>query len=134
MGSRFGTERHAAPGRTLRAPPLKSRRRLDQACLLPQGGDEKRLQEREKDEDQIAMQKVVRFLSTQARQAGLQVILIEHAYIEEDSEYVAAMKCRWTKALGIKARARDRSTHQLAVLPRIKTSCPYSPNNCSAHR
>lgn len=69
----------------------------------PKGGDEKRLQEMEKDDDQVAMQKIVRFLFEEtARQAGLQVILIEHAYLEEDPEYIAAIKGRWTKASGIK--------------------------------
>ncbi|MCA1439710.1 DUF3732 domain-containing protein [Ensifer sp. IC4062] len=74
----------------------------------PKGGDEKRLQEMEKDDDQVAMQKIVRFLFDEtARQAGLQVILIEHAYIEEDPEYVAAVKGRWTKASGIKLIPSD---------------------------
>ncbi|MFD6321047.1 DUF3732 domain-containing protein [Methylorubrum thiocyanatum] len=69
----------------------------------PKGGDEKRLQEMDKDDDQVAMQRIVRFLFDEtARQAGLQVILIEHAYIEEDQEYVAAVKGRWTKASGVK--------------------------------
>ena len=69
----------------------------------PKGGDEKSLQEMEKDDDQVAMQKIVRFLFEEtARQAGLQVILIEHAYIEEDKEYVEAVKGRWTKASGVK--------------------------------
>lgn len=69
----------------------------------PKGGDEKRLQDMEKDDDQIAMRRIVRFLFEEtARQSGLQVILIEHAYIEEDVEYVAAVKGRWTKASGVK--------------------------------
>ncbi|TPL64662.1 DUF3732 domain-containing protein [Mesorhizobium sp. B2-4-1] len=74
----------------------------------PKGGDEKRLQEMEKDDDQVAMQQIVRFLFDEtARQAGLQIILIEHAYIEEDPEYVAAVKGRWTKASGIKLIPSD---------------------------
>jgi hypothetical protein len=74
----------------------------------PKGGDEKRLQEMEKDDDQVAMQQIVRFLFDEtARQAGLQVILIEHAYIEEDPEYVAAVKGRWTKASGVKLIPSD---------------------------
>lgn len=74
----------------------------------PKGGDEKRLQEMDKDDDQVAMQKIVRFLFEEtARQAGLQVILIEHAYIEEDPEYVAAVKGRWTKASGVKLIPTD---------------------------
>ncbi|MCA0418588.1 MAG: DUF3732 domain-containing protein [Proteobacteria bacterium] len=74
----------------------------------PKGGDEKRLKEMEKDDDQVAMQQIVRFLFDEtARQAGLQVILIEHAYIEEDPEYVAAVKGRWTKASGVKLIPSD---------------------------
>nr|WP_025827778.1 DUF3732 domain-containing protein [Acetobacter persici] len=74
----------------------------------PKGGDEKRLQDMDKDDDQVAMQKIVRFLFEEtARQAGLQVILIEHAYIEEDPEYVAAIKGRWTKASGVKLIPTD---------------------------
>lgn len=74
----------------------------------PKGGDEKSLQEMEKDDDQVAMQKIVRFLFEEtARQAGLQVILIEHAYIEEDKEYVEAVKGRWTKASGVKLIPTD---------------------------
>ena len=74
----------------------------------PKGGDEKRLQEMEKDDDQVAMQRIVRFLFDEtARQAGLQVILIEHAYLEEDPEYVAAVKGRWTKASGVKLIPSD---------------------------
>ncbi|AYF32701.1 DUF3732 domain-containing protein [Vreelandella alkaliphila] len=74
----------------------------------PKGGDEKRLQEMEKDDDQLAMQQIVRFLFEEtARQAGLQVILIEHAYIENDPEYVAAVKGRWTKASGVKLIPSD---------------------------
>ncbi|MCP3416222.1 DUF3732 domain-containing protein [Bradyrhizobium brasilense] len=74
----------------------------------PKGGDEKRLREMEKDDDQVAMQQIVRFLFDEtARQAGLQVILIEHAYIEEDPEYVAAVKGRWTKASGVKLIPSD---------------------------
>ncbi|WP_182446839.1 DUF3732 domain-containing protein [Cereibacter sphaeroides] len=74
----------------------------------PKGGDEKRLQEMEKDDDQVAMQRIVRFLFEEtARQADLQVILIEHAYIEEDPEYVAAVKGRWTKASGVKLIPSD---------------------------
>jgi hypothetical protein len=74
----------------------------------PAGGDEKSLQEMEKDDDQIAMQRIVRFLFEEtARQTGLQVILIEHAFIEEDPEYVAAVKGRWTKASGLKLIPTD---------------------------
>jgi len=74
----------------------------------PKGGDEKRLQEMEKDDDQVAMKQIVRFLFDEtARQTGLQVILIEHAYIEEDPEYVAAVKGRWTKASGEKLIPSD---------------------------
>lgn len=69
----------------------------------PAGGDEKRLADMEKDEDRAAMQRIVRFLFEETeRRAGLQVILLEHAYIEEDAEYVAAVKGRWTRSTGEK--------------------------------
>lgn len=62
----------------------------------------------EKDDDQAAMRQIVRFLFEEtARRAGLQVILIEHAYIEDDPEYVAAVKGRWTKVSGIKLIPSD---------------------------
>lgn len=74
----------------------------------PKGGDEKLLKEMEKDDDQIAMQKIVRFLFEEtSRRAGLQVILIEHAYLDEDPDYVAAVKGRWTKASGVKLIPSD---------------------------
>lgn len=69
----------------------------------PEGGDEKRLGEMASDDDRLAMKRIVRFLFEEtARQKGLQVILIEHAYIEEDPEYVKAVRGRWTKASGEK--------------------------------
>ncbi|MEQ9565646.1 MAG: DUF3732 domain-containing protein, partial [Pseudomonadales bacterium] len=74
----------------------------------PKGGDVKRLQEMEKDDDQEAMLKIIRFLFDEtARQKGLQVIQIEHAYIEESPDYVAAVKGRWTKASGLKLIPSD---------------------------
>lgn len=74
----------------------------------PAGGNEKRLEEMEKDDDKAAMQKIVRFLFEEtARRAGLQVILIEHAYLEEDPAYVAAVKGRWTKSTGEKLIPSD---------------------------
>ena len=33
------------------------------------------------------------------RQEGLQIILLEHAYIADDKEYVEAVKGRWTLKL-----------------------------------
>lgn len=74
----------------------------------PTGGDEKRLADMEKDEDKAAMQKIVRFLFEETtRRIGLQVILLEHAYIEEDAEYVAAVRGRWTKSTGEKLIPSD---------------------------
>lgn len=74
----------------------------------PEGGDEKRLGEMASNDDQLAMKRIVRFLFEEtARQKGLQVILIEHAYIDEDPEYVAAVRGRWTKASGEKLIPSD---------------------------
>lgn len=63
----------------------------------PEGGDEKSLDDMTKDSDRAAMRQIVRFLFDEtARQAGLQLILIEHAYIDDDPEYVGAIRGRWT--------------------------------------
>lgn len=69
----------------------------------PEGGDEKRLDEMEVDSDRQAMRKIVEFLFDEtARRVGLQVLLIEHAYIDDDHRYVSATRERWTKASGEK--------------------------------
>lgn len=63
----------------------------------PEGGDEKGLEEMTRDSDRLAMRRIVRFLFDEtARQTGLQIILIEHAFIGDDAEYVGAVKGRWT--------------------------------------
>ncbi len=63
----------------------------------PEGGDEKSLGEMAKDTDRSAMRRIVRFLFDETnRQAGLQVILIEHAFINDDEDYVKAVRGRWT--------------------------------------
>lgn len=73
-----------------------------------EGGDEKGLAEMKSDDDRLAMQKIVKFLFEEtARQAGLQVILIEHAYIDSDPQYVAAVKGRWTRSSGEKLIPSD---------------------------
>jgi len=57
--------------------------------------------EGEEDEDTVAMRRHVDFLFAEtARQSGLQVLLIEHAYFRDDPRYVAATRERWTKASG----------------------------------
>lgn len=69
----------------------------------PEGGDEKSLDEMEVDADRLAMRKIAGFLFDEtSRRAGLQVLLIEHAYINDDSRYVDATRERWTKASGEK--------------------------------
>lgn len=69
----------------------------------PEGGDEKSLQEMEIDSDRLAMRKIAGFLFDEtARREGLQVLLIEHAYIDDDSRYVNATRERWTRASGEK--------------------------------
>lgn len=63
----------------------------------PDGGDEKGIEDIAKDSDRQAMRKIVRFLFDEtARQSGLQVILIEHAFISDDKDYVGAVRERWT--------------------------------------
>lgn len=62
-----------------------------------EGGDEKSLDDMSKDSDRAAMRQIVRFLFDEtARRTGLQVILIEHAYIGDDPKYVRAVRGRWT--------------------------------------
>jgi hypothetical protein len=63
----------------------------------PEGGDEKTLEEMANNGDRAAMRKIVRFIFDEtARQTGLQIILIEHAFIGDDPEYVKAIRGRWT--------------------------------------
>lgn len=63
----------------------------------PEGGDEKTLEQMGSNSDRAAMRKIVRFIFDEtARRTGLQVILIEHAYIGDDPEYVKAIRGRWT--------------------------------------
>lgn len=62
-----------------------------------EGGDEKSLDEMAGDSDRLAMRQTVDFIFQETRrQDGLQVILIEHAFIGDDPEYVAAVRGRWT--------------------------------------
>ncbi|MCR9256695.1 MAG: DUF3732 domain-containing protein [Alphaproteobacteria bacterium] len=74
----------------------------------PEGGDEKSLEEMEIDSERQAMRKIVNVLFDEtARRIGLQVILIEHAYISDDSRYVNATRERWTKSSGAKLIPAD---------------------------
>ncbi|MCP2138559.1 hypothetical protein J2S28_005683 [Rhizobium sp. SLBN-94] len=74
----------------------------------PEGSGEMLLKDMASDSDRQAMKRIVRFLFEEtARQAGLQVILIEHAYLHEDPEYVAAVKGRWTPETGEKLIPSD---------------------------
>ncbi|WP_199084618.1 DUF3732 domain-containing protein [Bosea sp. ASV33] len=74
----------------------------------PEGGDEKSLADMAKDSDRLAMRKIIRFLFEEiARQQGLQIILLEHAYIEDDPEYVGAVRGRWTLKTGEKLIPTD---------------------------
>ncbi|TAL98747.1 MAG: DUF3732 domain-containing protein [Paraburkholderia sp.] len=53
------------------------------------------------DEDFLAMRQHIDFLFEEvARRSGLQVLLLEHAYLVDDPRYVAATKHRWTRASG----------------------------------
>lgn len=63
--------------------------------------DEKAITGGEEDEDIMAMRRHIDFLFKEvARRSGLQVLLIEHAYFEDDPRYVAATRERWTRSSG----------------------------------
>jgi hypothetical protein len=65
--------------------------------------DERTLEEMAQDDDRRSMGKIVDFIfSETAKATGLQVLLIEHAYMENDDRYVGATIERWTRANGIK--------------------------------
>jgi hypothetical protein len=50
------------------------------------------------DEDVQAMRKHIDFMFAETeRRAGLQVLLIEHAYFVDDPRYVAATRERWAR-------------------------------------
>lgn len=92
----FALQKHL---QTIRAP-VPGLIVIDQISrpYYPEGGDEKTLAEMSNDDDQIAMRKIVDFVFKETdRRQGLQVILLEHAYISDNSRYVESIKCRWTK-------------------------------------
>ncbi|HEU5207979.1 MAG TPA: DUF3732 domain-containing protein [Longimicrobiales bacterium] len=63
--------------------------------------DEAEIDGQQEDEEFAALRKHVNFLFSEvARRAGLQVLLIEHAYFADDPDYVAATRYRWTKRSG----------------------------------
>lgn len=65
--------------------------------------DERDLSEMKDDDDRRAMMQIVDFIFAEtAKAAGLQVLLIEHAYLANDPRYVAATVERWTKENGRK--------------------------------
>ena len=78
---------------------------LDQVSrpYFPTSGDEDEaeISGKAEDEDVRAMRQHIDFLfSETARRAGLQVLLIEHAFFADDPRYVAATRERWTRASG----------------------------------
>jgi len=65
--------------------------------------DERDLSEMKDDDDRRAMKQIVDFIFAEtARAAGLQVLLIEHAFMANDARYVDATVERWTKENGQK--------------------------------
>ncbi|WP_348764936.1 DUF3732 domain-containing protein [uncultured Salinisphaera sp.] len=63
--------------------------------------DEKTVSGGEEDEDIKAMRRHIDFLFEEVgRRTDLQVLLIEHAYFEDDARYVAATRERWTRNSG----------------------------------
>ena len=65
--------------------------------------DERSIEERGADEERMALNMVTDFIfSETAKEEGLQVLLIEHAFIESDERYVGATVKRWTQKNGLK--------------------------------
>ena len=65
--------------------------------------DERNLGDMARDEDRQAMNKIADFIFDETSQSsGLQVFLIEHAYIEDDRRYREATVERWTKDNNVK--------------------------------
>lgn len=65
--------------------------------------DERPIEERGTDDERQALKRIVDFIFAEiAESDGLQVLLIEHAFIESDARYVDATVERWTKDNGIK--------------------------------
>lgn len=65
--------------------------------------DERDLSEMKDDDDRRAMMQIVDFIFKEtAKAAGLQVLLIEHAYLANDPRYVGSTVERWTKENGKK--------------------------------
>jgi len=73
---------------------------LDQISrpYYPTNEDSDELEVSEDNDDAFAMQQHINFLFKEvAKQSGLQVLLIEHAFFSKDERYVRATKERWTK-------------------------------------
>lgn len=65
--------------------------------------DERSVEERGTDEERKALNMIADFIfSETANEEGLQVLLIEHAFIESDKRFVEATVGRWTQENGIK--------------------------------
>ncbi len=63
--------------------------------------DERTIEEMTDDDDRRSMAEIVDFIFTEiAKATDLQVLLIEHAYMENDFRYVDATVERWTRANG----------------------------------
>lgn len=78
---------------------------LDQVSrpYFPTSGDddEAEISGDAEDEDVRAMRQHIDFLFVEtAKRAGLQVLLIEHAFFADDARYVGATRERWTRASG----------------------------------
>jgi hypothetical protein len=70
--------------------------------------DERPVEERGTDEERQAIQMVVDFIFEETSKCeGLQVLLIEHAFLESDDRYVRATIERWTRESGIKLIPED---------------------------
>lgn len=70
--------------------------------------DERPIEERGTDEERQAIKSIVNFIFSETEKSeGLQVLLIEHAFVESDARYVEATVERWTKDNGIKLIPED---------------------------
>tara|TARA_X000000950_G_scaffold289488_1_gene414154 strand:- start:61022 stop:63022 length:2001 start_codon:yes stop_codon:yes gene_type:complete len=70
--------------------------------------DEKSLQDISKDDDRRSMRQIIDFIFKQTEMSsGLQILLIEHAYIEQDPRYRNATTERWTRDNGLKLIPED---------------------------
>ncbi|WP_377512819.1 DUF3732 domain-containing protein [Octadecabacter sp. R77987] len=103
----FGLHRHFAYASSP-VPGLLVIDQISRPYFPSDSDDERPIEERGKDEERRALTQVVDFIFAEtAKSQGLQVLLIEHAFIENDKRYVDATIERWTGESGIKLIPED---------------------------